>query len=707
MGDGLVKKYAVILNGDIEPRHQENVDRAIRALRREGNYDISVVSTVAPKTRADHYLVAEEKALQELVSGLKLRIDDDDLLVVYVTGHGQAEGDGCVGLPKKSCLPFSKLQQEIDQLSYGKRIVVMDNCFSGNGLRLFANPKTSVVTQGSPGETVSCQTFSPFFWSEGVSDQDGDGKISLQERYAFALEKGRTASLTQFFNPDPIGFSGSLDHRPFKTKDGKPVEVHDGAELEAQLSRLKPGQLALVDFGADWCVPCAAYKPVFEKISQETDGRYLMIRAQGIKGSEEDWGKYGIRKFPTVAFVDSNRKVTPVSQISDPLDSLLFAALHSPTDQLKLLTGRLDSPDKEERRRGLKGLEGLGKKAAPALAKVKALLADPDEQVRCSACTVLAELGGEAASAVPELERLLEKDTPAVRIAAIDALTGIGPAAKATVPTLLRAIRSPALGQAEAWEIQNGSSPDLARFNAIEWTFELSRKAAISFASIDPNNPDLQKKLLAIAQDEGLTTESRIAALLGLETFDAKSAELSATMADLQDRVRELRHRSHSEADENPSARPLSSKPKARPNLAGLGASFFAREGSIGGGADLWLGRQIEGGPGLRLRLGAYGAKDIAGSDRADLELRASISGAWFFGQEDAVIRPAILFPEFGIAHRVDAKETAFHGSPLGAAFQIRIGEPWRFEVAARPTMDYGQDLELGGESTVQFIRKF
>ena len=706
MGDGLVQKYAVILNGDIEPRHQENVDRAIRALRREGNYDISVASTRAPKARADQYVAAEEASLQGLVSGLKGRMDDDDLLVVYVTGHGQAGGEGCVGLPK-SCLSFQKLQQEIDKLPHGKRIVVMDNCFSGNGLRLFANSKTSVVTQGSPGETVSCQTFSPFFWSDRVNDADADGKISLQERYAFALEEGRTASLTQFFSPDPIGFSGDLATRPFKTKDGKPVEVINGAELEKQLGRLKPGQLALVDFGADWCAPCAAYKPVFEKLSQDTGGRYLTIRAQGIRGSEDDWAKYGIRKFPTVAFIDSSGKVTPVSQLSDPLDSLLFAAIHSPADQLKLLSGRLTSPDNMERLRGLKGLGALGKKAAPALPLVKALLRDPDEDVRMEACLVLAELGDQAASAVAELERLLETDSPPVRIAAVVALTGIGPQAKPAIPALLRAIRTPALRHAQAWEIQNGSSPELASFNAVEWTFELSRKAALSLAAIDPHDPELQRALLAIAQDQGLTTESRTAALLGLESSDAKSAQLSATMADLWDAIRELRNRSNADRKE---ARPVeapASKKKARLNRAGLGGSFFAREVSFGGGGELWLGRQIPAGPELRLRMGAFGSKGSADSDRSDLELRASIGGAWYLGKETAALRPAVLLPEIGIAHRLDAKETAFHGSPLGAGLQTRIGEVWSIEVGARATMDYGEALELGGESTLQLIRKF
>ncbi len=42
MGDGIQRKFAIILNGDVEPRHLENVDRAVAALKAEGVEHIAV-----------------------------------------------------------------------------------------------------------------------------------------------------------------------------------------------------------------------------------------------------------------------------------------------------------------------------------------------------------------------------------------------------------------------------------------------------------------------------------------------------------------------------------------------------------------------------------------------------------------------------------------------------------------------------------------
>lgn len=707
MGDGLVKRYAVILNGDTEPRHQDNVEHAIRALRREGSYDISVASTKLPKERVDGYVEADAGKLHDLISGLKKRMDDDDQLVVYVTGHGRSEGEGCVGLPK-TCLPFQALQEEIDELPYGKRIVVMDNCFSGNGLRLFANSSTSVVTQGSPGETVSCQTFSPYFWSDSIPDSDGDKKISLQERYDFALNEGKTDSLTQFFSPQPIGFSGEIALRPFATPNGAPIVVNNGAQLDEQLKKLKPGQLALVDFGADWCVPCEAFRPTFEKISREIDGRFLMIRAQGLAGSEDDWERYGIRRFPTVAFIDANGKVTPVSDNADPLDSMLLATTHSPSEQINLLVHRLESSDPAERLRGLKGLEALGKKSTPALAAVTKLLLDPSEANRCQACMVLAKMGPDAAPAVPALIAVLEKDVPPARLGAVSALSSIGPAAKEAIPALLQAVDTAATQRlAEEWERRNGFSAELALHHSKDWAFEIGRNAALALSRIDPKNSQLEKKLLSMARDTNLSSETRIAAILGVQAFEPDSAALGAELANLWQSIKALEDSLQSiQKDQAPKAADPE-KLATKNNLAGLGGSFLAREDGVGGGGDLQIGRKIFSGPELRFRIGAYGVAGFEPDSKSDLELRASVSGAWAFGAEDWAVRPAILFPELGVSHRLEAGETAFHGSPLGAELQFSIEPSWRLDIGTRATLDYAEEAQWGSESSLRIQRRF
>jgi len=66
-----------------------NVDRAIHALRGEDPaYTISVASPYAPSLPVDYQSAADATSLHKLIQGLAPKIDEDDLLVVYVTGHG-------------------------------------------------------------------------------------------------------------------------------------------------------------------------------------------------------------------------------------------------------------------------------------------------------------------------------------------------------------------------------------------------------------------------------------------------------------------------------------------------------------------------------------------------------------------------------------------------------------------------------------------
>jgi len=88
MGDGIQNKYALIINGDTEPRHLQNVERAIQALRSEASYQIAVASPTKPQGAVEHFVPPDPKDLEFLIQGMKSRIDNDDLLVVYVTGYG-------------------------------------------------------------------------------------------------------------------------------------------------------------------------------------------------------------------------------------------------------------------------------------------------------------------------------------------------------------------------------------------------------------------------------------------------------------------------------------------------------------------------------------------------------------------------------------------------------------------------------------------
>lgn len=391
MGDGVVKKFAVILNADTEARHLINVSRAVNTLRSEGDFSITVLSPEKPTEPVEGYAAPSSQQLNKVIGGLGA--DDDDLLLFYSTGHGDkgASGEGCVELSDQ-CYSFKDLNAQLEKKKYGQRLMVFDNCLSGAALKLFSNPKTSIITQGSPGESVYCEQFAPYFWDAKAPDTNGDGVKSLQERFAYALRKGKASSHPQIYlgNQD-ISLAGKAVGKTAFPSEVK--TVHNGKDLSAALQSLQPGQLALVTFSADWCGPCKAYAPQFDQMAKDFKGRFLMIRAEGVEGSEKDWDKYGIKAFPTVAFIDANGKIQKVSDRMQPLNSLLDASAVDMNELMVKLQIGLKSESRQTQMEALDTLKNLGTEAAPLIPDLITLLEDdsiPSRQLLVM--TVLSEI---------------------------------------------------------------------------------------------------------------------------------------------------------------------------------------------------------------------------------------------------------------------------------------------------------------------------
>jgi thioredoxin-like negative regulator of GroEL len=390
MGDGIRKSFAVLINGDLESRHLGNIDRAMETLRGEKVDEIYVLSVLKPSGHPTHYAEAKGSNLKRVLQGLAGRIDDDDSLIVYSTGHGGHDDQGreCMELTD-GCLPFSSFHQSLGAIAYGRRAVILDGCMSGGVLALFANSKTSVVTLGSPGEPVYCQSFSPFFWSNGAPDSNQDGNITLQERYAHALGQNDIPSHPQFFPAEEdFGLNGSTT----PAFPAEVVEVHQEIALRSELSRIQHGQLALVDFSADWCAPCQDYKPKFEELARQYRGRFLMIRAEGIQGSEKDWAKFGVSGFPTVAFIDSQGRIALVKDRENPLDSLIEAIQSKQTITAQFYAN-VTHQDPRRRLTAAYQAEALGpEKGAFTLVFMVGLLGDRDWDAASQALIALKKL---------------------------------------------------------------------------------------------------------------------------------------------------------------------------------------------------------------------------------------------------------------------------------------------------------------------------
>lgn len=66
-------------------------------------------------------------------------------------------------------------------------------------------------------------------------------------------------------------------------------------------------KLAIVEFSADWCMPCKALKPVLTKLSEEdTD---VIIGTLDVDDNPDISIKYNIRNVPTTIFFKNGKEI--------------------------------------------------------------------------------------------------------------------------------------------------------------------------------------------------------------------------------------------------------------------------------------------------------------------------------------------------------------------------------------------------------------
>jgi HEAT repeat protein len=357
MGDGAVNNYAIIINGDTELRHLKNVERALGVLSKDG-YKTHVASTKRPSTRSDSYVRATVNNVRSMIRNVKSRIDNNDNLVVYITGHGRNGKEICL---TDSCLrePVAK---ELDALKYGRRTVVVDMCYGGNlGPKFVDDPRTLFISAGPANRVVGCSGFSPMLWNKAgaIRDLNRDGVKSWQERYAKAYGK------------NPVGqplFLYSKGYRDYGVESGrhaKPrfpartLEVSTAAELKAKLRMLRPGDYAVIGFSMSGCLGCHKYEPKFRKFARVDNGRHLFIWAK----SGELRRAYGIKTVPNVLVVDwqgSRHRILSKEKLLSELVFISTSGIKQTTaQQAKFLRGLFRNKDKDVRHEAALAYEKL------------------------------------------------------------------------------------------------------------------------------------------------------------------------------------------------------------------------------------------------------------------------------------------------------------------------------------------------------------
>lgn len=83
------------------------------------------------------------------------------------------------------------------------------------------------------------------------------------------------------------------------------LEVTDATFDEIVLKSEIP---VMVDLWAVWCGPCKMIHPILNEMSEEYEGRALMVKLD-VDNNRETSMKYGIRNIPTVLFIKNGEVV--------------------------------------------------------------------------------------------------------------------------------------------------------------------------------------------------------------------------------------------------------------------------------------------------------------------------------------------------------------------------------------------------------------
>ncbi len=107
--------------------------------------------------------------------------------------------------------------------------------------------------------------------------------------------------------------------------DGKPVAL-DEARFDSFIGRNELP--VLVDFWADWCGPCHAMAPAFERAADELKTRVRFAKLN-TEEAQRVAARFGIRSIPTLILFRGGREVARVSGAMDARSIASWAVRHS------------------------------------------------------------------------------------------------------------------------------------------------------------------------------------------------------------------------------------------------------------------------------------------------------------------------------------------------------------------------------------------
>jgi thioredoxin 1 len=95
-------------------------------------------------------------------------------------------------------------------------------------------------------------------------------------------------------------------------KEEQMAKIGDVTDQDFETKVLRSDRPVLVDFWADWCVPCHMVSPVVEEIAQESDEK-LSVAKLNVDDNPETARRFGVMSIPTlIVFKDGEEKARVV-----------------------------------------------------------------------------------------------------------------------------------------------------------------------------------------------------------------------------------------------------------------------------------------------------------------------------------------------------------------------------------------------------------
>lgn len=94
------------------------------------------------------------------------------------------------------------------------------------------------------------------------------------------------------------------------------MKIEEVNDLSFDAEVLKSEKPVLVDFGAEWCMPCRQQEPILEKLAGEReDVRFVKV---DIDSSPATAASYGIRGVPTLVLFEGGEAKTRALGLQSP-----------------------------------------------------------------------------------------------------------------------------------------------------------------------------------------------------------------------------------------------------------------------------------------------------------------------------------------------------------------------------------------------------